>query len=169
MNEIIKHPEFGEIRIEIQGGEPWFVAKDVCAALHFAAAPEVLLRKLDDDEKMMRKIYASSKMRDLWFVTESGLYNLIFRSSRPEAKQFRKWVTSEVLPSIRKTGSYAAGGVMAQPVPQMPKPEPPRIVWHEGAACLPARWLIGDMRTGTVTIYIDGEPAEQYENVTMTE
>ena len=103
---IFEHPQFGKIRTETNNDEPWFCAADVCQVLSFKQRTESALRALDDDEKMMRKISASSKMRDMWFVNESGLYNLIFRSSKPEAKAFRKWVTSEVLPTIRRTGSY---------------------------------------------------------------
>ncbi len=106
MNEIIKHPEFGTIRTQVVKGETLFCAADVCAALEFTAASEVVLRKLDDDEKLMRKLYSSGQTREMWFVTESGLYALIMRSNKPAAKQFRKWVTAEVLPSIRKHGFY---------------------------------------------------------------
>jgi prophage antirepressor-like protein len=103
---LISSPDFGEIQTLSIKGEPWFLAKDVCEVLSYEGAPEVILRKLDEDEKLMRKIYASGQTRHTWFVNESGLYNLIFRSSKPEAKQFRKWVTSEVLPAIRKFGFY---------------------------------------------------------------
>jgi len=92
--------------IEIEN-QSYFVAKDVCAVLGLEKA-EVTLRKLDDDEKLMRKVYASGQNRDIWLVNESGIYTLIMRSNKPEAKAFRKWVTSEVLPALRKTGSYSA-------------------------------------------------------------
>jgi len=108
--ELIKHPEFGEIRVEVIDGEPLFCAADVCAALGFSQGAESALRGLDEDEKLMRKFSAlDSKVasnRGNWFVNESGLYNLIFRSNKPDAKKFRKWVTSEVLPAIRRTGCY---------------------------------------------------------------
>ncbi|MDY0215392.1 MAG: Bro-N domain-containing protein [Bacteroidales bacterium] len=102
---IIQHPDFGQIRTENIDNEPIFCALDVCRSLEMSDT-EVTLRKLDDDEKLMRKIYVSGQNREMWFVNESGLYNLIFRSNKPSAKIFRKWVTNEVLPSIRKTGSY---------------------------------------------------------------
>jgi prophage antirepressor-like protein len=95
-----------EIRVEMMNNEPWFVAKDICDALEFKSSPESVLRGLDDDEKLMRKLSASGQNREMWFINESGLYNLIFRSNKPEARQFRKWVTSEVLPAIRRTGTY---------------------------------------------------------------
>lgn len=85
----------------------WFIAKDVCDSLGISRTSDGI-EKLDDDEKLMRKISASGQNREMWIVNESGLYNLIFRSNKPEAKSFRKWVTSEVLPAIRRNGSYQA-------------------------------------------------------------
>ncbi len=99
------NPSNQPIRVEIINSEPCFVAKDICDALCLKDT-EVALRKLDDDEKLMRKMYVSGQNRNVWCVNESGLYNLIFRSNKPEAKAFRKWVTSEVLPSLRQTGKY---------------------------------------------------------------
>lgn len=96
-----------ELRVVIQSNEPWFVAKDVCEVLEYKDT-EVALRKLEDDEKMIRKIYVSSKMRDVYLVNESGLYSLVFRSNKPESKIFKKWVTGEVLPAVRKHGVYAS-------------------------------------------------------------
>jgi prophage antirepressor-like protein len=104
---IFEHPQFGKIHTELVNTEPWFCASDVCKALDFPS-PEASLRKLDDDEKLMRKVFASGQNRDKWFVSESGLYNLIFRSNKTEAKTFRKWVTGEVLPAIRRNGFYGA-------------------------------------------------------------
>lgn len=86
-------------------GEPWFVAKDVCDILQLTDVSKSVER-LDDDEKLIRKIFVSGQSRDVILVNESGLYNLIFRSNKPEAKVFRKWVTGEVLPSIRRYGYY---------------------------------------------------------------
>ena len=103
---IFEHPQFGQMRTETINNEPWFCAADICKVLSLTATTDVAMRKLDDDEKLMRKVYGSGQNRDMWFVNESGLYNLIFRSNKPEAKAFRKWVTSEVLPTIRRTGSY---------------------------------------------------------------
>ena len=103
--KMITHPEFGKIRTEMVKGEPVFAATDICRALGLVKT-ESVLRKLETYEKLMLKVYASGQNRELLFVNESGLYNLIFRSIKPEAKKFRLWVTSEVLPSIRKTGEY---------------------------------------------------------------
>ena len=114
MKDLIVHPEFGEIRIERRNEELLFCALDVCAVLGLEATTDVHMRKLDDDEKLTRKVYASGQTREMWFVTESGLYSLIMRSNKPMAKKFRKWVTSEVLPSIRKNGFYVHPSVMGK-------------------------------------------------------
>lgn len=94
-----------EIRSILVENEPWLVAKDICDALDIQRTNDAL-KKLDKDEKLMRKLSASGQNRKMWLVSESGLYALIMRSNKPEAKSFRKWVTSEVLPAIRKKGYY---------------------------------------------------------------
>lgn len=109
MKEVVTYtfnPTNQPVRVETIGDAPWFVAKDVCDALQLTNITETLTR-LDDDEKLTSVILNSGQGRQMWLVNESGLYNLIFQSRKPEAKAFRKWVTSEVLPSIRKTGRYA--------------------------------------------------------------
>lgn len=97
--------ETNEVRTVIKGGEPWFVASDVCAALAYAHVPHAL-RVLDDDEKGTHKASTLGGEQSLAVINESGLYSLILKSRKAEAKRFKKWVTSEVLPSIRKTGKY---------------------------------------------------------------
>ena len=106
MNNLLQHPEFGEIRINKTGDNIIYCAKDLCNALDMVQAAESALRNLDEDEKLMRKIYTSGQRRDVLFVTESGMYALIIRSNKPVARKFRKWVTVEVLPSLRKYGIY---------------------------------------------------------------
>ena len=96
------------IRVELVDGEPWFVAKDLCDALGIENNRNATSR-LDDDEKGVSIVRTSSGEQSMTTVNESGLYNLIFQSRKPEAKKFRKWVTGEVLPSIRKTGRYEIG------------------------------------------------------------
>ena len=94
------------IRVQVINNEPWFVAKDVCDFLEHTNH-KVALRALDDDE--VRKVYlidSLGRKQPTNVINESGLYALTFRSNKPEAKKFRKWVTGEVLPSIRKTGRY---------------------------------------------------------------
>lgn len=99
-------PVAHQLRTVAHDGEIWFVANDVCAALGLDNVSRACSR-LDDDEKGITKVNTLGGSQDMLAVNESGLYNLIFTSNKPEAKAFRKWVTSEVLPSIRKTGIYA--------------------------------------------------------------
>ena len=95
-----------EIRTVILTDKPWFVAKDVCDILELGNITEALCT-LDDDELTSELLKSGSQRRKMKLVNESGLYALIFKSRKPEAKAFRKWVTSEVLPALRKTGRYA--------------------------------------------------------------
>ena len=94
-----------EVRTVEMNGEPWFVLKDVCAVLDLGTTAKVAER-LDADEKGMNQIHTHGGLQNVTVINESGLYNVILRSDKPEAKSFRKWVTSEVLPSIRKHGAY---------------------------------------------------------------
>lgn len=96
------------VRVIMVENQPWFVAKDVCFVLTIRKVSDAV-KKLDDDEKLMPKVSASGQNRSMWCVNESGIYNLIFRSNKPEAKAFRKWVTAEVLPALRQKGSYSIG------------------------------------------------------------
>lgn len=93
------------IRVQVINNEPWFVAKDVCEVLEISNNRDAVSR-LDDDEKATSVLPTQFGAKDMWLINESGLYSLIFQSRKPEAKAFRKWVTSEVLPSIRKKGYY---------------------------------------------------------------
>ena len=98
--------EKAPIRVQVINGEPWFVAKDICVALGIANHKDAVSR-LDDDERQGVGITDPLGIRQTAnAVSESGLYALIFQSRKPKAKKFRKWVTSEVLPSIRRTGRY---------------------------------------------------------------
>lgn len=94
-------------------GQPWFVAADVCTALTVATEQT---RRLDDDEKGLRTVQTPGGPQEMLIINESGLYSLILTSRKPSAKRFKRWVTGEVLPTIRKTGAY---GIQAAPaVPQ---------------------------------------------------
>ncbi len=95
-----------QLRAVVNDGLPWFVAMDVAQALDYGDA-EALTRRLDDDEKQNRRIVGFGP-RGVTVINESGLYTAILGSRKPEAKRFRKWVTGEVLPAIRKTGQYQA-------------------------------------------------------------
>lgn len=114
MNEIVPFGYDDQlVRTVVVDNVPWFVAKDVCAALELSDV-SMSVSKLDDDEKLIQKIFVSGQNRDVVVVNESGLYTLILRSNKPEAKRFRKWVTSEVLPNIRKNGIYDITGELAE-------------------------------------------------------
>jgi prophage antirepressor-like protein len=85
--------------------ESWFVANDICAALEFTHITRSL-EILDEDEKQMIKVEYKGQLREVYVISESGLYALVLSSTKPEAKLFRKWITSEVLPSLRIAGKY---------------------------------------------------------------
>ena len=96
---------FGKLRTVVENEDVWFLAKDVSDILEYRNAPD-MVRNLDADEKLVRTVCVSGQNRGVNFINESGLYHAVIQSKKPEAKKFRKWVTSEVLPSIRKTGGY---------------------------------------------------------------
>ena len=101
-----QNTELGQVKILEKNGEPWFVARDICDILELNNLSKAL-SGLDNDEIVTEKMkWSDNKIRHIKFINESGLYSLILRSRKPEAKKFKKWVTSEVLPAIRKTGSY---------------------------------------------------------------
>lgn len=102
-----------EVRTIQIDGEPWWVLKDVCTVLSIGNARDVFSR-LDDDEKGVDQIDTLGGKQYMQIVNESGLYNVILRSDKPQAKPFRKWVTSEVLPSIRKNGAYLTPETLEQ-------------------------------------------------------
>lgn len=103
--QIFNNEEFGEIRTVVVNNEPMFCLIDICKALKMSN-PTMVAQRLDDDERTKLDL---GRAGDTNFITESGLYAVILRSDKPNAKKFRKWVTSEVLPSIRKNGGYIAG------------------------------------------------------------
>ena len=101
--QIFRNEQFGEIRTTVQNGEPWFVAADVCKALDIDKRQT---RRLDDDEKGVRSTHTPGGNQDMTIVNEAGLYSLVLGSRKPEAKAFKRWITHEVLPTIRRTGGY---------------------------------------------------------------
>ena len=110
MNElqVFENKQFGQLRAIMKDSEPWFVAADVCKALE-VGNPSQALTRLDDDEKFTTIISnegAASGISSLAFVNEPGLYTLVLGSRKREAKSFKRWVTHDVVPSIRKTGAY---------------------------------------------------------------
>lgn len=105
--QIFKNPEFGEIRTIEKDGEPWFVGKDVAAALGYERPTKAILDHVDDEDKDEVPIQDSiGRSQNTPIINESGLYSLVLSSKLPTAKKFKRWVTSEVIPSIRKHGAY---------------------------------------------------------------
>ena len=104
--QIFNSPEFGAIRTIEKDGEPWFVGKDVAAALGYKEPTKAAREKVDDDDKGVSKIDTPSGIQEMTIINESGLYCLVLSSKLPTAKKFKRWVTNEVIPSIRKHGAY---------------------------------------------------------------
>ena len=98
--------EFGQIRTVFMDGEPWMVGKDVARALGYKEPTKAAREKVDAEDRGVSKIDTPSGIQEMTIINESGLYSLVLSSKLPGARKFRRWVTSEVLPSIRKTGGY---------------------------------------------------------------
>lgn len=107
--QIFNSPEFGQVRIVQQNGEPWFIGKDVAEILGYSNTKDAIAKHVDDEDKLGSQIATSGQNRNMTIINESGLYSLILSSKMPKAKEFKRWVTSEVIPAIRKTGGYIAG------------------------------------------------------------
>lgn len=113
---IFENPEFGQIRSMLMNGEPWFVAADVCKALGLTQTSRAMA-KLDDDEGGLLQVPHPQKPEltmEVNCVNEPGLYTLVLTSRKPDAKTFRRWITHEVIPSIRKNGTYMTDAVIEQ-------------------------------------------------------
>lgn len=108
MNElqIFNNPEFGDMRIIELNGEPWFVGKDVATALGYVEPTKAVRERVDSEDRGVSKIDTPSGAQEMTIINESGLYSLVLSSKLPSAKKFKRWVTSEVLPALRKHGSY---------------------------------------------------------------
>lgn len=105
--QIFNYKGFTDIRVVDVDGEPWFVGKDVALVLGYSNTKDAISRHVDPDDRGASGIATPSGTQEMTIINESGLYSLIMSSKLPGAKQFKKWVTHEVLPSIRKTGSYS--------------------------------------------------------------
>lgn len=121
--QVFNNPEFGEIRaIEIDG-EPWFVGKDVARALGYGEGKSLanaVANHVDDEDKGVTELMTPGGKQQMVIINESGVYSLIFSSKLPSAKSFKRWVTSVVLPAIRKTGAY----IPPETVTVLPKARP---------------------------------------------
>ena len=117
MNElkIFENEQFGTIRTVEIDSTPYFVGKDVAEILGYVNPTKAIREKVDDEDKLMSKMDTSFGSKDTYIINESGLYSLILSSKLPKAKEFKRWVTSEVLPAIRKHGVYAVDEVLENP------------------------------------------------------
>lgn len=104
--QIFNNEEFGQVRTAVIDDEPYFVGKDVAAALAYKDTSDALKRHVEAEDKLTRCFTDSGQRRNMLIINESGLYALVFGSKLESAKKFKRWVTSEVLPALRKTGSY---------------------------------------------------------------
>ena len=112
--KIFENPEFVSIRTIEINSEPWFVGKDVAEILAYNEPHKAITRHVDEEDRTKHPILSNGGMQESWLINESGLYSLILSSKLPTAKAFKRWVTSEVLPSIRKHGAYMTANTLEQ-------------------------------------------------------
>lgn len=112
--QIFNSPEFGQVRTIQQNGEPWFVGKDVAEILGYKDTSDAMKKHVDIEDKLTRRFADSGQNREMYIINESGLYSLILSSKMPKAKEFKRWVTSEVIPAIRKHGGYLTADKIEQ-------------------------------------------------------
>ncbi len=112
--QIFENTQFGKLRTVTIDGEPWFVGKDVATALGYTAVAKAVRTHVDEDDKGVTEMDTPGGTQKAVIINESGLYSLILSSKLESAKQFKRWVTSEVLPSIRKHGAYMTDDLLAQ-------------------------------------------------------
>ena len=109
MVKVFENEQFGKVRAINIDGESWFIGKDVAVALGYNDTDQALRRHVDKEDKLTRNFDGSGQKRKMTTINESGLYSLVLSSKLPTAKAFKRWITSEVIPSIRKTGGYIMG------------------------------------------------------------
>lgn len=118
MNEmqIFSNPEFGEVRTVEINGEPWFVGKDVAQTLGYQNPQRAIRDHVDDEDKGVTEMVTPGGTQEMTIINESGLYSLVLSSKLPNAKKFKRWITSEVIPSIRKHGAYMTPETLEQAI-----------------------------------------------------
>ncbi|MEQ2565776.1 BRO family protein [Ruminococcoides sp. CLA-AA-H171] len=114
--QTFENSEFGSIRIVEIENEPYFVGKDVADVLGYNESNKAISRHIDEEDRMKHPIPSTGGIQSSWVINESGLYSLILSSKLPTAKKFKRWVTSEVLPSIRKHGAYMTSATIEQAI-----------------------------------------------------
>ena len=165
---LFQNPEFGEVRAQEINGEPWFVLKDVCQVLGIAQVRTVADRLEEDEVGQTNLIDGLGRKQNAYIINESGLYTTIIRSDKPQAKAFRKWITGEVLPSIRKTGGYQA----SQAATELPHRwlKQGAILAEEAAKELGIKKeKIRDLLAGRPTVYVKGVDWDTLRGDTLSE
>lgn len=113
--QVFSNAELGKVRTTVIDGEVMFVGKDVAEILGYTNTPKAIRDHVDDEDRLTERIVLSGQNREVIFINESGIYSLILSSKMPNAKKFKRWVTAEVLPAIRKHGVYAVDEVLQNP------------------------------------------------------
>ena len=166
--QIFSNEEFGRIRTVAIEGEPWFVGKDVAERLGYKEPTKAAREKVDEEDRGVSKIDTPSGVQEMTIINESGLYSLVLSSKLPRAKAFKRWITSEVIPSIRKRGVYAtpqtaeqmlkdpdvmiralqelkAERQKRQQLEQKQKEDAPKVIFADAVAASQTSILVGDL------------------------
>ena len=172
MNElqIFNSGEFGEIRTVTIDNEPWFVGKDVATALGYKNTADAIGKHVDVDDKLLSQIAIAGQRRDVAVINESGVYALIFGSKLESAKRFKHWVTAEVLPSIRKTGSYQKPMSIAEQIQLLAlgnQNHEERIEKLENTMTIDygQQKYIGDLVSSVVIAHLGGKESNVYKEI----
>lgn len=172
MNElqIFNSGEFGEIRTVTIDNEPWFVGKDVATALGYKNTADAIGKHVDVDDKLLSQIAIAGQRRDVAVINESGVYALIFGSKLESAKRFKHWVTAEVLPSIRKTGSYQKPMSIAEQIQLLAlgnQNHEERIEKLENTMTIDygQQKYIGDLVSSIVIAHLGGKESNAYKEI----
>lgn len=148
MNElqIFQSPEFGRVRTVSIDGEPWFVGKDVAVALGYRDTSDAMKKHVDSDDKLTRRFADSGQSREMYIINESGLYSLVLSSKLPTAKKFKRWVTSEVLPAIRKTGGYRVNALTGRELMAKALLVAQAVLAEKDATIAKSKQIIGELK-----------------------
>lgn len=172
MNElqIFNSEEFGDIRTVTIDNEPWFVGKDVATALGYKNTADAIGKHVDVDDKLLSQIAIAGQRRDVAVINESGVYALIFGSKLESAKRFKHWVTAEVLPSIRKTGSYQKPMTIAEQIQLLAlgnQNHEERIEKLENTMTIDygQQKYIGDLVSSIVIAHLGGKESNAYKEI----
>lgn len=144
--QIFNNPEFGEVRTVNIGGEPWLVGKDVSVALGYANPQRAIRDHVDDEDKGVTEMVTPGGTQKVPIINESGLYSLVLSSKLPTAKKFKRWVTSEVLPAIRKTGGYQANELTGRELMAKALLEAQAVLAEKDTTIAKQSQLIGELK-----------------------